>query len=453
MIKISIIVPVYNVEKYLKRCLDSLINQTLKDIEIIVINDASPDDSDTIMRHYEALYPEKIKCIYLDINRCQGGARNIGIEMAQGEFLMFVDADDYVDVTICEKLYVIATEHDYDTVYCDYYREDENTGKRYWTSFMYDNLIGELNNEKRLALVLTYYYGVAQIIHKSLFQDGSLRYPENVKFEDSAFAVKHFLQIKWCGKLSEPLYTYVIRDDSTCGKNNIQNSYDMYKIARIVLEYGKTLSPQQALMTKYASLKICVTTFERFLNFLEYPAKDINTMIEEIEEQFSDILYSRLLYTFDRTDIVDFLVKRNKEHRDLRIMEKSSEQIYYSYFEKEINQFLTFIVENNDNILLWGAGKRNIQFLKQFDSEHTKIKWVTDINSDKWGAVLETGHEVLNFRDVINQLDVVITTNRNFTSFVTQTIQKFNKTIQIIDLESMIISDCIQEIINNCCLQ
>ena len=87
-VKVSIIIPVYNVENYLRRCLDSCINQTLMEIEIIVVNDASPDNSDFIMKEYEKNYPEKIKCIYLKENLCQGGARNIGIQIAKGQYLI-----------------------------------------------------------------------------------------------------------------------------------------------------------------------------------------------------------------------------------------------------------------------------------------------------------------------------------------------------------------------------
>ena len=121
MVKVSIIVPIYNVEKYLRRCVDSLVNQTLKDIEIILINDASPDHCDDIMHEYERRYAEKVKCIYLKENIRQGGARNRGLEIAKGEYVTFVDSDDFADVTMCEKMYQEACRGDFDIVYCDYY--------------------------------------------------------------------------------------------------------------------------------------------------------------------------------------------------------------------------------------------------------------------------------------------------------------------------------------------
>ena len=102
--KISVIVPIYNVEEYLEKCLDSLVNQTLKDIEIILINDGSPDNSEEIVNKYLKKYKEKI-IYHKKENEGQGIARNYGINLAKGEFISFVDSDDYVDKTMFEKLY------------------------------------------------------------------------------------------------------------------------------------------------------------------------------------------------------------------------------------------------------------------------------------------------------------------------------------------------------------
>ena len=121
MPKVSVIVPVYNVEKYLPTCVESLVNQTLEDIEIILVSDASPDGSNIIMADYEKNYSNKVKCIYLKENIKQGGARNRGLEIATGEYVTFVDSDDYVDDTMFEKMYKEAIRENYDIVYCDYY--------------------------------------------------------------------------------------------------------------------------------------------------------------------------------------------------------------------------------------------------------------------------------------------------------------------------------------------
>ena len=101
---VSVIVPVYNTEKYLRKCLDSLINQTLRDIEIILIDDGSTDGSCKIIEEFEQKYPEKVKC-YHQKNRGISISRNKGLQLSKSETVAFVDSDDSVDERFCELLY------------------------------------------------------------------------------------------------------------------------------------------------------------------------------------------------------------------------------------------------------------------------------------------------------------------------------------------------------------
>lgn len=117
-IKVSVIVPVYNVEKYIDKCLDSLVAQTLEDIEIIVVNDGSPDRSQEIIDRYTEQYPQKIFS-YQKKNGGLSDARNYGIERANGEYIGFVDSDDWVDKNMFRSMYDMAKREDLDVVLCD----------------------------------------------------------------------------------------------------------------------------------------------------------------------------------------------------------------------------------------------------------------------------------------------------------------------------------------------
>ena len=117
-IKVSVIVPVYNVEKFIDKCLNSLVNQTLKEIEIIVVNDGSPDNSQKIIDEYVKKYPDKIKS-FIKENGGQGSARNMGMEKAVGEYISFVDSDDWLDLDTLEKMYFLAKKDKSDIVICD----------------------------------------------------------------------------------------------------------------------------------------------------------------------------------------------------------------------------------------------------------------------------------------------------------------------------------------------
>lgn len=128
MKKVSIIVPVYNVEKYLKRCLNSLVNQTLTDIEVILVNDGSKDKSQEIINEFKEKYPEKIKA-FETVNGGAAKARNYALEHVTGEYIGFVDSDDYVEEDMYEKLYNKAIEENAEIVCCNYYRVQEEVNK------------------------------------------------------------------------------------------------------------------------------------------------------------------------------------------------------------------------------------------------------------------------------------------------------------------------------------
>ena len=122
--KISIVLPIYNVEKYLEKCLDTVVSQTLKDIEIICVIDKSPDNSIEICKRFQ----EKDKRIFIidkPVNEGLGLTRNAGIEVAHGEYVAFLDSDDYVDLQMYENLYTFAKEHQLDAAFCNYVRDTD----------------------------------------------------------------------------------------------------------------------------------------------------------------------------------------------------------------------------------------------------------------------------------------------------------------------------------------
>ena len=132
--KISIIIPVYNVEKYLRECLDSCISQTLKDIEIICVDDASPDNSIKILEEYQAK-DSRIKIFRHKENKNLGAARNTGLQNATGEYVWFVDSDDFIDTKACQILYNAIKEFDVDMLCFSALRFSETEGIRH---FFYD---------------------------------------------------------------------------------------------------------------------------------------------------------------------------------------------------------------------------------------------------------------------------------------------------------------------------
>jgi len=234
MPKVSIIVPVYNVQDYLKRCLDSLVNQTLKDIEIIIINDASTDNSLKIMREYEDKY-NSIKVIDSPTNLRQGGARNLGIEIAKGDYIGFVDSDDWVNVEMYEKLYSKAIDAYCDVVDSDYYVSD---GKNVLTAVSSNTAdqLGELTSEKKKGLILHSGRMWTKIFKTSLFIDNNIRFPEKLSYEDNPVVPLLLAHASKLEKVNEPLYYYFKNPESTTTTKNSLHHFDRLETSIILVQ-------------------------------------------------------------------------------------------------------------------------------------------------------------------------------------------------------------------------
>ena len=221
MVKVSIIVPIYNTSKYLRKCLDSLLNQTLKDIEIILVNDGSTEAIDDIIYSYN-----DARIIYRkEINSGIGTARNTGIDLAIGEFIGFIDSDDYVELDFCEKLYDLAIKSKCDIVMCNYFEERPKSTKEIKLKSFSPCLLNEnpnLINETNLA-------AWNKLFHRSLFIDPTHRFSENLKYEDVSFTCQMLLNAQRIGKLDEALNHYCIREDSQMTTHN-QKCFDVFPV-------------------------------------------------------------------------------------------------------------------------------------------------------------------------------------------------------------------------------
>lgn len=212
MAEISIIVPVYNVEKYIRRCIDSLIAQTFEKIEILLINDGSKDNSGMICDEY-ALKDNRIKVIHKE-NGGVSSARNVGLDNATGTYIMFCDPDDYVEPTWCEKMYSTMSENGAFFCTCGFNRVNVENGRAIYTSLpLYSNEITQFDE----AILYLHNTGLFRPVWNDIFSaeiigDNLLRFDETlIRSEDTAFVID-YLQLA-NGKISFvrlPLYNYSV---------------------------------------------------------------------------------------------------------------------------------------------------------------------------------------------------------------------------------------------------
>lgn len=188
MIKVSLIIPVYNVEKYLEKCLDSLINQTLKEIEIICVNDGSTDNSPAILEQFK-LKDNRIKIINQE-NLGVSQARNNGINTSQGEYIGFVDSDDYVDNDYFEKLYNSAKKFNAEVAAGDLYKEKNNKIGKKRFNYTKEELFVKPEDKIKNAKIPKYNYTCNKIYKRESLLNLNLPFENNRYYEDIIWSVK-----------------------------------------------------------------------------------------------------------------------------------------------------------------------------------------------------------------------------------------------------------------------
>ncbi len=222
--KISIIVPVYNTSRYLPRCVDSLISQTIKDIEIIIINDGSTDNSQGIIDEYANSHPHIITLV--QSNSGVSAARNLGLKSAHGEYIGFVDSDDWCDITMFEKLYNLAKINGSDIACCNFIAKYSDHDKNY------DTVQKIVSNRYTSEPVIW-----NKIIRSSFLKDHHLKFTENIIHEDFELHYKTCALTTKISYTSEFLYYYECSNADSYTYSSTLNINDLTIVCRNLLTW------------------------------------------------------------------------------------------------------------------------------------------------------------------------------------------------------------------------
>lgn len=228
MPEVSVIVPVYNVEKYLEKCLNSLVNQTLENIEIIIVNDGTKDNSEEIIKKFIEKYPQKI--VYL--KKENGGlsdARNYGIPYAKGEYIAFLDSDDYVEKDMYKEMYELAKKENSDMVECDFLWEYSNKTRED---------IGQVYNGKKEMIEKVRVVAWNKLIRRSIFEKTQIQFPKGLRYEDVEFTYKLIPHLNKVSFLKKTYIHYIQRENSI---SNLQNerTKEIFTVLDNVIAYYK----------------------------------------------------------------------------------------------------------------------------------------------------------------------------------------------------------------------
>ncbi|WP_026523383.1 MULTISPECIES: glycosyltransferase family 2 protein [unclassified Butyrivibrio] len=305
--RLSVIVPVYNMagDDKLKHCLDSLVQQTMPngDIEIIAVDDCSTDNSFAIMQEYEKSYPNRFKALHSPQNHHQGGAKNMGLQIAKGEWIGFIDADDWVVPDYYERLLGKADETGADMVGCDYSLVDHYTFEP--GQIVHNNnadQTGVMDQEKYRKLLLDTGSLVVKIYKRNIVFgnepcESRKIFPEDIFYEDNAVSNTWMLRVKHFEYIEEPLYFYYQHNASTVHTVSKKNLEDRMTAGRQILAeakengYLETYKPEIEFM--YTVLFYVNTLFsampkeqhiEGCYNFTKKMAKEMKDAFPDFQE-------------------------------------------------------------------------------------------------------------------------------------------------------------------------
>ena len=311
MIKVSVVVPIYNTYNYLRKCLDSLVNQTLSDIEIILINDCSKDKSLEIINEYKKKY-KNIVLINNKKNMGIGYTRNIGINNSKGKYITFIDGDDYVDSKYLEELYNYAEENNLDITVCDVKRVDDNDIFLSYENDIKDFNISSLKDNPKLLLDIN--MGPCnKLFKRKLFDDNNARFDEKLKYEDIYLIPMLLMNANRIGKIGNVYYNYVIHSNSETTTMN-KKVFDIIEIMKKVNYYLFKCSYYENIKDEVEYLTIR-TLLRYTLQQKNQKDKDVaNKFIDEVFDYLdNEFPYWRKNKIFKKRNIIKRVIESNKK--------------------------------------------------------------------------------------------------------------------------------------------
>lgn len=285
---ISVVVPIYNVEKYLSRCVDSICAQTYTNLEIILVDDGSPDNCGKMCDEYAAK-DSRIKVIHKE-NGGLSDARNVAIDVAQGEYLTFVDSDDYVSADYVEVLWNAMRKYDAEMSVCvpncfyEYKESDSTINSNYSVEKVFD---------AKEALITMFYQrdfdtsAWGKLYHRALFEN--IRYPKGILYEDLPTTYRLIQCCKKVAYVNKPNYYYFIRGNSIEGSPFKMIKYESYM--KVILQLESEFSQMDLSVQKALSCRIVSFAFHILLDVPKDNWDIRHSILQTIKKYRSTVLW------------------------------------------------------------------------------------------------------------------------------------------------------------------
>lgn len=288
---ISVIVPVYNVEKYLNRCVESIVNQTYENLEIILVDDGSTDNCPEICEEW-AEKDNRIKVVHKQ-NGGLSSARNAGMDIMHGEYVLFIDSDDYIDLKMAEEMYKKISKDDYDVCLCNSNSVDNDYNIIYTSQNKSVIFEGKDIIYNFLSAAVFDSFSVCDKMYKvSVLKNNNLRFDETIKWgEDYPFNYHCFKVINKLISVENAYYYYLISREGSITYNVTYGSVNRWKNIKMVLEAEKDNSVNyEIVLKKYASELLCILRELLRDGNRELIKENYKTIIDEIKKYYAEFI-------------------------------------------------------------------------------------------------------------------------------------------------------------------
>lgn len=299
MPKISVIIPIYNVEKYLDKCLWSVREQTFKDIEIICVDDCSPDESYLIVQRHAAEDP-RVSLIRHEVNLGLGGARNTGIRAATAEYVASVDSDDFVAPDMLEVLWDATEKGTIDVVCCGFDKVDEAGNVLSLHKFSPHQVVNENNSLDIFSSLNPAFWN--KLWRRSLYIDNNIFFPDHLYYEDMATTPRVLANAKSLKVIDDCLYHYLVRQGSITQTYSSRHMLDYFKVFEIIQSFLE----EKKLAKRYSN------EFKHYIDlgvrFHSHRMIESNMRIDELEQNLRHFLMLKIAF-FEYHDLIKFMHK------------------------------------------------------------------------------------------------------------------------------------------------
>lgn len=445
-IKISIIIPVYNVEKYIQECLDSVCRQTLKELEILCINDASTDSSVEIIQQI-AMNDSRFRLIQNEKNIGAGETRNRGIMLAKGKYFFFLDADDFLETDAMEKLYQCAERRALELCFCAnvfYNEKDKSITKipRTTDIFLkkYQDQVFSWSDVQRFLYQNIFCVPWNRLYLTDFVRNSTIRFPNLRNSEDFFFgeAIVTVAERMGVADAEHPLIYYRLGREGQVSLTVGQNPYCMLESVKLLYDFLIKHHKLHGMEKSYHSIVLEVLFYTRSL------AEDAGQVIDyTVNKMFPEIGMSKLINT-DFANLASY--KHYCELLNGRESDFDSYMISVMEDENKLDKIKMFMEQHiKDKIALWGMGKRGQVLIDRLGRTDCKFDYFIDKNLRSNEKTKKS--EIYRLDEIKDSLEYIMLTNTNYFEEIYAQCKKKNPNCKVIDLDTffrcdMTIEEC-----------